>query len=97
MATQHLSTQSRKVLQLQPVSFEWNEKTDRKGDPDIGLIAEDVLRVFPDMVWKYNDGRVGGVYYHKLPKRLQQVLNEQSLAINELSIRVDSVEKVLNK
>jgi hypothetical protein len=42
-----------KIANLNPVSFNWKEKTDQHKnglDADVGLIAQEVLPIFPDIV-----------------------------------------------
>ena len=44
------------INKLDVVSFDWKDT----GEPDIGLIAEEVERVFPEAVWK-KDGVIMGL------------------------------------
>jgi hypothetical protein len=64
------------LMKLRPVSFRY--KQDADGTLQYGLIAEDVARVYPDLVTYGNDGKLEGVRYDLLPAML---LNEvQKLA-----------------
>lgn len=39
-----------KLDKIKGVEFTWNGKTDRKGEKDIGVIAQDVEKIFPSLV-----------------------------------------------
>jgi hypothetical protein len=61
---------------LRPVSFKL--KTDPKGAVQYGLIAEEVDKVFPELVIHNGDGRIEGVRYEELaPMLLSQVQQQQ--------------------
>ncbi len=68
-----LPTAGDAVLDLRPVSFDWNST----GAPDIGLIAEEVEQVLPDLVIRDADGQPDGVRYDKVALYLLDVLREQ--------------------
>ena len=69
-----------KVIQLNPVEYDWK----RDGKHDLGLIAEEVYEILPDLVSK--EGRwVQGISY----SRLTAVLIG---AVKELAARVDELE-----
>ena len=61
------------VLDLRPVSFAWNST----GEPDIGLIAEEVADVLPDLVIRDAEGRPDGVRYDKVTLHLLGVVKAQ--------------------
>ena len=56
---------SNKVYNLRPVDFEWNEKSATEGKKDIGLIAEEVAEILPEIV-NYKDNKPESVSYDKL-------------------------------
>jgi len=68
-----------KVKNLQGVSFSWKET----GEPDIGLIAEDVAVPFPEIVDKEDDGKISSVNYHSLIGVLVECVKEQQVMIEE--------------
>ena len=77
-----------KVSQLQGVSFRW--KTD--GRRDIGLIAEDVAQVLPELVRMEADGRnVRGLDYSHLSAVLIEAVKEQQAMIMELKAELQEV------
>jgi len=68
-----------KITALQGVKFDWKEN----GKADVGLIAEDVDKVIPDVVLKYED-QVEGIYYQRIIPYLVEAVKEQQKQINEL-------------
>jgi hypothetical protein len=60
------------VLQLDPVKFSWKET----GQEDIGLIAEDVAKLIPELVIYDDQGRPDGVKYDKVVIYLLSALKE---------------------
>lgn len=53
------------IYKLNPVAFRW--KTDRKAGRFLGLIAEEVNKVYPGIVWKDEKGNPDGIHYDWLP------------------------------
>jgi hypothetical protein len=65
-----------KLQQLRPVTF--HLKTDPKGVLQYGLIAEDVAKVYPDLVIRNESGRIDGVRYDELaPMLLNEVQRQE--------------------
>ena len=64
-----------KLRQLRPVSF--HLKSDPKGAIQYGLIAEEVAKVYPELVIRGEKGRIEGVRYDELAPML---LNEMQQA-----------------
>jgi hypothetical protein len=60
------------VLQLDPVKFSWKET----GQEDIGLIAEDVAKLIPELVIYDDEGRPDGVKYDKVVIYLLSAIKE---------------------
>ena len=68
-----------KVIQLNPVEYDWK----RDGKHDLGLIAEEVYEILPDLVSK--EGRwVQGISYSRLTTVLIGAIKELSSRIEEL-------------
>jgi len=80
-----LSSQKDKISKLSPVSF--NYKNDNKRS--LGLIAEEVAKVYPELV-EYDGGQPLGVNYSKLTAVLIST-------VNELVAEVAELKKQLNK
>ena len=62
---------SEAILALKPVSFQY--KSDSKGTPQFGLIAEEVAKVNPDLVVRDRNGEIYTVRYEAVNAML---LNE---------------------
>ena len=62
---------SEAILALKPVRFQY--KSDTKGTPQFGLIAEEVAKVNPDLVVRDDDGQIYSVRYDAINAML---LNE---------------------
>jgi hypothetical protein len=70
------------LSKLEPSRFNWIS-TD---EPDIGLIAEQVEQIFPELVTHAADGKLIGVKYSKLTVLLLK-------AVQEMSQRIESLEQ----
>jgi hypothetical protein len=66
------------LMKLRPVTFRY--KDDPAGTLQYGLVAEEVARVYPELVTYGADGQVEAVAYHLLPAML---LNEMQKQVRE--------------
>ena len=71
------------LMNLRPVTFRY--KYDRSGTLQYGLVAEEVRRVYPDLVTYGPDGKVQSVRYLQLSAMLLNELQKQKRANGELS------------
>ena len=84
-----------KVLSLDAVEFDWNEDLQKtyKGH-DIGLIAQQVQEIAPEIVEKRSNGYLG-LKYEKMIPLLVGATQEQDEVISELEKQVDQlIDKV---
>ena len=86
---QPLESQLSKVTQLEPVTFDWIDKPNHK--TNIGLIADEVEKIYPEFVSKTEDGEIEGIEYSKLTtvliqsiKELKEIVDKQQEQINTL-------------
>ncbi|MBN4062252.1 MAG: hypothetical protein COA57_12440 [Flavobacteriales bacterium] len=85
-----------KLVQLQPVYFLW--RSDKYPErhfgtsQSFGLIAQDVEKLFPDMVTEDEDG-FKAVRYNKLQFYFLQAIKEQQQIIDSLEQRMIALEK----
>ena len=75
-----LNSQLDKVMQLKPVSYTWSPTQDQH----IGLVAEEVNKLYPEFIGHNNKGEVEGIQYSKMVSILIQSIQEQQKQINEL-------------
>jgi hypothetical protein len=62
---------SRRLLELRPVTYHYKELSEDGSNPlEYGLIAEEVAKVYPDLVAYGADGKIETVQYHKLTPML---------------------------
>ena len=83
---------SEKVQKLRGVEFDW--KAD--GKHDIGLIAEEVGKVIPEVV-VYEENRIDAksVNYPRLVALLIEAFKEQQVTIDALRVRTEKLEMIL--
>jgi len=68
-----------RLAQLRPVSF--RVKTDPNGNVQYGLIAEEVDKVYPELVIRDGEGRIQGVRYDELAPMLLNEVQRQRATI----------------
>lgn len=100
-----------KLLKLEGVSFDWNPDfaKDRPGrEHDIGFVAEDVAKVFPEVVFYDAEGKVTGMDYSRLTAVAIQAIKQQQAKFAaelakrdaqnaELKARLDRLEQLLKE
>ena len=96
---QPITTALEKVLALQGVSFVWNEKAEEIGakretlaGQEIGLIAQQVAEVVPEVVLDWIDAPDGETYKTVDTSRMVALLVE---AIKELNTKIETIEQQL--
>jgi len=72
---QDMGNASSKLMKLRPVSFRY--KKDQQGIRQYGLIAEEVEKIYPEMVSYREDGKAEGVRYDQLPAMLLNEMQKQ--------------------
>lgn len=83
---QPISGAAEDLLELNGVRFDWKDS----GAPSLGLIAEDVLKTFPEVVDVDKDtGEARGVNYAALTAVLVEGFKSQQARIEELERRLD--------
>jgi hypothetical protein len=98
---QDMGSASKDLFRLRPVTFRY-----KKSEPDgskplrYGLIAEEVAKVYPELVVRGKDGQAEGVEYSQLPVLLLNELQrqahraeEQDETIRKLEARLAALEK----
>ena len=78
-----IALDSNKIDKLRPVDFEWNENSAMEGVKDIGLIAEEVHEIFPEIV-NYKDNKPQSISYDKLSVLLLMEIKKLKQEIEKL-------------
>lgn len=79
------------VLSLSPVSFEWKNMPSKT---KLGLIAQDILEIIPEVVdVGNNDDKTLGVYYSDLIPVLIKAIQEQQQIIENQEDKIDELNK----
>jgi hypothetical protein len=82
-----------KLQRLRPVSF--HLKSDPKGAVQYGLIAEEVAKVYPELVTRDKKGQIEGVRYDELAPMLLNEMQKEQATIATQSQKIASLEQQL--
>lgn len=88
---QPLLNSLQKVLQLQGVSFRW--KTDPQKRKAIGLVAQDLEKVFPELVFTNENDGYKGINYAELTAVLIEAIKELKTEVECLKAEVEKRRK----
>ena len=84
-----------KVQQIRGVEFDWNEKAgkiEQEKGHDVGLIAQEVEKVLPEVIQIREDG-IKAIAYEKVVPLLVEAIKEQQTLIEDLSNRIKTLEE----
>lgn len=84
-----------KILSLDAVEFDWNDKQETYSGHDIGLIAQQVERVAPEIVMTRENG-FKAVKYDRITALLVGAIKEQQKKIDSLEDRLSKLEAKIN-
>ncbi|MCI0330448.1 MAG: tail fiber domain-containing protein [candidate division Zixibacteria bacterium] len=86
-----------KIEKIRGVSFDWNETYEKmgrsSGHREIGVIAQDVEKVFPELISKWGDEHYRGVDYGRMTAVLIEAVKELKAENEELRNRILKLEK----
>jgi hypothetical protein len=82
-----------KLTRLRPVTF--HLKTDPNGALQSGLIAEEVAKVYPELVIRNQNGRIDGVRYDELAPMLLNKVQQQQQKIDKQAAQLNEVQQEL--
>jgi len=91
---------TRKLLQLEGVTYQM--RSDEEERDQIGFIAQDVKKLFPELVIEDEEGNYAVNYSGLIPvlvegvKEQQEVMDQQANIIEKLSEKIDRLEKQMN-
>ena len=84
---------SEAILRLQPVTFEY--KSDSKGTPQFGLIAEEVAKVNPDLVVRNRNDEIYSVRYEAVNAMLLNEFLKEHRTVQDLKSTVAKQEATI--
>ena len=79
-----------KILSLDAIEFDWNDLQQTYSGHDIGLIAQQVREIAPEIVQKREDGYLA-MKYEKLIPLLVGATQEQDRQISELEKQIQGI------
>lgn len=85
-----------KLKQLNGYTFTWNEQSTKSGRHDVGVVAQEVEAVFPELVKTKLTGHKG-VSYEKLTAVLIAGVNEQQQQIEQQQKQIDQLSKQIEQ
>jgi hypothetical protein len=77
------------IYKLRPVRFNWKQNN----SPDIGLIAEEVKNIYPELVGVDKSGKAEGIKYSKLTSILIKAVQDQQTQIDELKSTIENLKQ----
>src|SRR5262249_1772732 len=83
-----MDKESEALLALKPVSFCYDEDIDEQGQPQFGLVAEEVQRVNPDLVVRDGNGQPYSVRYDQVNAMLLSEFLKEHRKVEELQAAV---------
>jgi hypothetical protein len=86
---------SEKVRELRPVTFRL--KSDPKAGVQYGLIAEEVAKVYPELVIRGDKGQIEGVRYEELTPMLLNEVQRQQQELADLKLQVAELQELQRK
>ena len=82
------------ILAIKPVRFTWNEKQSTYTGEDIGLIAQEIKEICPEVVQKRENGTLA-IRYEKLVPLLVGAIQEQQKKIDFLEQQIQEIKNKL--
>lgn len=86
---------SGRLLQLRPVSF--HLKVDPHGAVQYGLIAEEVDKVYPELVIRDNEGKIQGVRYDELAPMLLNEMQKEAATVAAQAVDIRDLKQQVAK
>jgi hypothetical protein len=88
-----MQSSTERLTQLKPVSF--HLKNEPKGEIQYGLIAEEVGKVYPELVIRDVRGEVQGVRYDELAPLLLSEVQQQQLKLGSQAQQIAALREAL--
>src|SRR5580704_6805822 len=88
---------SETLFALKPVTFHYKKEIDPASTPQLGLVAEDVEKVNPDLVVRDKEGKPYSVRYDQVNAMLLNEFLKEHRAVQELKSTVAKQEAIIAK
>jgi len=88
---------SQALFALKPVSFRYNKEIDPAGTSQLGLVAEDVEKVDPDLVVRDKEGKAYGVRYDQVNAMLLNEFLKEHRKVEKLEAALEAVSARLKE
>jgi len=85
-----ISNPIEKLLQIGGYTFEWNKKQDTYNGQDVGVIAQEIEKVLPEIVEERENG-YKAVKYEKIVPLLIEAIKDQQKQIDNLKNQLDGL------
>jgi hypothetical protein len=92
-AIKPLDKMSEAILALKPVTFHYKKELDPQGIPQFGLVAEDVVKVDPDLVARDEEGKPYTVRYEAVNAMLLNEFLKEHKKVEEQGSRLTDQTK----
>ena len=80
-----------KIMAMQGVTFNWKDENRKTLGKDIGMIADEVSEIFPELV-SYEKGKPSGIKYSKMVSLLVEGMKEQQTQIEDLKAEIKALK-----
>lgn len=90
-----ISGSLQKISTLDPIEFNWSDKQNTYVGHDIGLIAQQVQAIAPEIVTERPDGYLA-MKYDKMVPLLVGAIQDQQKIINEMRAEIDDLKSKIN-
>jgi hypothetical protein len=85
------------LMKLRPVSFRYKHAAEDGRKPlNYGLIAEEVAKIYPELIVYSDTGKIESVQYHQLPAMLLNEVQKQHQTIQQLGERIAALEALMH-
>ena len=91
-AIEPMGSDTAKLRELRPVTFHY--KADPQSTLRYGLIAEEVAKVYPELVVRDESGRIDGVRYDELAPMLLNEVQQQAAEMRQLKQQVAELKEL---
>jgi hypothetical protein len=88
---------SEALFALKPVSFHYKKEIDPEGTSQLGLVAEDVEKVNPDLIVRDKEGKPYSVRYDQVNAMLLNEFLKEHRKVEKLEAALDAVNKRLEE